>query len=189
MMALALVCACGPTRAAEDDGDADDTGSSTDTSTSTDPGSSATSLDTGGTSSSDSSSEASSTGETFTFSGDEVWWERMCGEDGATAWIELYPGQADGECAPPPDISDNFVLILLQPWDGQGGTFVIDEDGPSRASIGTQFERPVGEVTIEVSAPWQLSTAIVDLATPTASVSGTVDLSECGTSQIGDPCR
>ena len=191
-MVGALIGACGPTGPAEDPGD--DTTSMPASTSGVDSSSSGAPADSSDATTEDpeveSSSEgSSSTGETFTFSGDEVWSERSCLDMVPAAWIELYPGHVDGECAPPVDISDDYVLIVLQPWDGMGGTFVIDEGSTSQASIGLEVERPVGEVTIDVSAPWQLAVATIELSTPTASVSGTADLATCGSTQVGDPCR
>jgi len=136
----------------------------------------------------DSTGESSSTGDPFTFSADEALWELPCGEAGPRAWIEIYPGLLDGECLPPPGLVDDFAIIAIEPWDGRGGTFVIDPEGPHRAGLGLDPELATGEVTLEVSAPWTLVSATIDLATPTASLAGTADLSACGAPEPADPC-
>jgi hypothetical protein len=189
IIAWALVCACGPTSAADDTGQADSTSTSTSTGPSTDPGSTTTSIDTSEASSSAASSETSSTGETFTFESDEVWWELQCREDQPGVWIEVYPGHFDDHCSAPPDVSEDFVLVVVQPWDGEGGTFIVGADGPAHAAIGIDLGPTTGEVTLDVSAPFALVSATIDLATPNESISGTVDLSECGPQQPTDPCR
>ena len=187
--ALWIVVGCGPASPIDDVSDTGTTAPA-DSST-TDTESSSTSLTGTGdaTSDADTSGESSSTGDPFTFSADEALWEMRCDEElGPGLWVEIYPGLLDEQCAPPPGVDDEFVLLLLQPWDGQGGTFVIDDDSTSRAAYGMEIGPTIGEVTLEVSAPWTPASVTIDLATPRASISGAADLSVCGLTEPADPC-
>jgi hypothetical protein len=186
--ALGFLVACGPSTSADDSGGESTQAGSSSTGT---PSTSSTGADESSetTAVAESTSDSSSTGEPFTYSSDEAHWELPCGQVGAQAWIEIYPNVFDGECLPSPDVGDDYAFIVLEPWDGQGGTFVIDDESTSKAAFGTELEAPVGEVTLEVSAPWTLVAATIDLSTSKSTMQGTVDLSQCGATEPADPCE
>lgn len=186
--------ACGPASPADDDDD-DTTTSSDDASDdddSTTGGSADTSSDGAHESSGvvgTSSGDASSTGDPFTYSGDESLLELVCGEQGPRVYIEIYPGVLDEQCLPAPDIDpSSVVLVLVEPWDGASGTFEVGPDGPARVGIGFGSEPPTGTVSLEVVAPWTLASLTIDVSTSESSFEGTADLSLCGPDDPADPC-
>lgn len=190
--------ACGPASpAGDDDGETSTSGADDDETTSATTGSAETSTEgaaesSGAVDATSSDEGSSSTGDPFTYSADETHVELSCAETGPRVWIEIYPGELNGECLPEPDVDlDTLALIVLEPWDGASGTYEVGPDGPGRASVGLPAadDPPIGTLVLEVSAPWTLASATIELTSSTIDFAGTADLSECGPAEPADPCE
>jgi hypothetical protein len=106
---------------------------------------------------------------------------------GPHLWIEAYlDGGGGPDCLPPPAVSMDLALVLINQWDGASGTFVFGDEHPHRAVLGLDDEAAEGTVRLEVAAPYALVSAHLDLSTSERAVTGDLDFSLCPP-HVGDP--
>jgi hypothetical protein len=98
-----------------------------------------------------------------------------CADDGgALLFVEVWPS-APSACVPPPRVEE--VLVLgVDGWNGQPGTFVVGEETPNGLAMASSGTEPVtGTITIE---PFVLTPSVI--AWDLSVGSGRTDLGVCG---------
>ncbi len=205
--AAAFVAACGPTLV--DGPNAEDTGSSASLSASVDDGGTSGAGD--GSASASASASASVTAtetatdtatltatETATFTatdtatlddsgtgGDSTSAISMvgCQGDGTIAWlVEVYVEMPIDGCVPPADIDPSSLLLIgVDDWDGEDGSFQVGDEAMASYDI----EPLTGNIDLVVSAPWHPSRLDYELDGPTTKLTGSIDLETC--SYVDEP--
>jgi len=150
---------------------------------------STTSASSSGTTTDESTGAAgSSTGEAWTWQ-ENSFSALRCEDGGIQLFVEIYlQREADFECVPPPDIDlDELVIVAIGSWDGEGGTFMIVDDGPVR--VGWRLSETVtGSVTVEIERPFVPSWMAIDITTESGSLAGSVGLAACFAGGPPEPC-
>jgi len=91
--------------------------------------------------------------------------------------VEVYVLGPIDDCVAPADLDPSDVLVVgIDGWDGEGGTFVL---GDGAASATYNVQSLMGTFTLEVSAPYHPSTLTYDFANASAELTGDVSLEPC----------
>jgi len=101
-----------------------------------------------------------------------------CQDDGTVSWlVEVYvQGPIDG-CAAPVDVDPSEVLLVgIDEWDGESGTYEIG-NGAAVAVYGV--EPLTGTFTLEVSAAYEPSAFDYDFTGASADLAGSIHLETC----------
>lgn len=106
-----------------------------------------------------------------------------CQDDGTIAWlVEVYVQMPIDGCVPPADIDPSTLLLIgVDDWDGESGSFEVGAD----ASASYDVAPLSGTVDLEVSAQWHPSTLEYDLTSPSTRLVGSVYLETC--SYVDEP--
>ena len=122
----------------------------------------------------------------FTVPAGQSFSQVRCDERGTTFYAEIWPTVDGAECAPPPDISEELLILGIDGWDGSAGTFIMGESSPrgtARGGTGASAEPVTGTITIE---PFPATPEV--LSWDLSVGSGRVDLRTCGRFEMF-PCE
>lgn len=142
---------------------------------------------TGAPSTSEGSADASSSGgDGLLFPPEAVITTVTCNDDGTMVlFIEATLMGVYDDCLPVAEIEGHLYFRHLT-WDGLPGTFEVSPDGPILAAVGEEYLS--GALTLEVWAPHHPSFATLDLAGPSTTLQGVLDLQTCAPHNDA-PCK
>jgi hypothetical protein len=186
---------CGPSSGDGDESDADTVGATSTGAASADdaPGGTSSGAPTDdATTSSDpdtsdgtttSSADGSSTGDGLLLPPGSTISMVTCQDDGTVNWlVEVYFEMPPLDCAPPPDVDiDTLLLVAIDEWDGQAGTYAVGPDGPAQAAMGLSppDEPAIGSITLDVSEPYHPILLELDFEQAGVSYQGALELAQC----------
>lgn len=137
----------------------------------------------------------SGTGGGYDYGFDETFSELQCNQGefdlSSDLWIEIYPGELNSSCLPPPDVSDEFSIIFIERWDGTARTYEVSGEGLAGVIHGLSMSNELsrGTVRVEVGAPWSPSAVFVDVTFESGVVDRySAELTGCFVSKPQDPC-
>jgi hypothetical protein len=106
-----------------------------------------------------------------------------CQDDGTVSWlVEVYVQMPIDGCVPPADIDPSTILLIgIDDWDGEAGSFDVGADAIASYDV----EPLTGTIDLEVAAPYHPSTLEYELTGPRTKLTGSLYLETC--SYVDEP--